>query len=68
MEIEPHIRVSTGGGGDQTQDPWEQGEWFIHYTTAAPHKLAPMLIPECACPKFLSVFIISDKHHFLMVR
>ena len=29
----------TGGATDQTQDPWVQGEWFIHFTTTAPGKL-----------------------------
>ena len=27
--------AQTGGAGDQTWDPWVQGEWFIHHTTAA---------------------------------
>ena len=29
------LTQQTGEARDQTQDPWVQVEWFIHYTTAA---------------------------------
>ena len=37
METGPWLSLiqKTGGAIDQTQDPWVQGEWFIHYTMAA---------------------------------
>ena len=38
MEMGPQLSLTqqTGGAGDQIQDHWVQGKWFIHYTMAHP--------------------------------